>query len=257
MSTMSPPARCAAWRAASSSRSSLSRCARPGSSGPRRSSAGPTTSSAVLDDIGNSIVASISAEIETVERNRAMLKAPNSLNAWEAYHRGLWHMYRFTRGENEQARHFFEHRRCSSTRPSPAPMPACPSPIGKMPSSAGATATGTARCAFETAGQSLLVDDHNPAAHWAMGRALWLRGDRTTIPARAGTSRRPQPQFRARPLRAVLRAVAVGRPASGDRIVGSFAPSVARSTRCCSACWAHGPWRMSGSASSTRRPNGR
>ena len=30
--------------------------------------------------------------------------------------------------------------------------------------------------AFETAGQSLIVDDHNPAAHWAMGRALWLRG---------------------------------------------------------------------------------
>ncbi|TIN62419.1 MAG: transcriptional regulator, partial [Mesorhizobium sp.] len=61
----------------------------------------------VLDDIGNSIVSSISAEIETVERNRAMLKAPSSLNAWEAYHRGLWHMYRFTQAENEQARHFF------------------------------------------------------------------------------------------------------------------------------------------------------
>jgi tetratricopeptide (TPR) repeat protein len=30
--------------------------------------------------------------------------------------------------------------------------------------------------AFETAGQSLMVDDRDPAAHWAMGRALWLRG---------------------------------------------------------------------------------
>jgi hypothetical protein len=29
--------------------------------------------------------------------------------------------------------------------------------------------------AFETAGQSLIVDDRDPAAHWAMGRALWLR----------------------------------------------------------------------------------
>jgi tetratricopeptide (TPR) repeat protein len=29
--------------------------------------------------------------------------------------------------------------------------------------------------AFETAGQSLFVDDRDPAAHWAMGRALWLR----------------------------------------------------------------------------------
>lgn len=30
--------------------------------------------------------------------------------------------------------------------------------------------------AFETAGQSLMADDRDPAAHWAMGRALWLRG---------------------------------------------------------------------------------
>ncbi|HET9642463.1 MAG TPA: hypothetical protein VFP68_03675 [Burkholderiaceae bacterium] len=33
----------------------------------------------------------------------------------------------------------------------------------------------TAR-AVEAAGRSLAVDDRDPAAHWAMGRALWLRG---------------------------------------------------------------------------------
>ncbi|MER8864696.1 transcriptional regulator [Mesorhizobium sp. M0751] len=131
---------------------------------------------AVLDDIGNSIVSSISAEIETVERNRAMLKAPNSLNAWEAYHRGLWHMYRFTRMENEQARHFFDIA------------------LKLDPTFARAYAglsfahwqnafqrwgdrDQESALAFEAAGQSLLVDDHNPAAHWAMGRALWLRGE--------------------------------------------------------------------------------
>jgi tetratricopeptide (TPR) repeat protein len=31
--------------------------------------------------------------------------------------------------------------------------------------------------AYEAAGRSLMVDDRDPAAHWAMGRALWLRGD--------------------------------------------------------------------------------
>ncbi|MER9563978.1 transcriptional regulator [Mesorhizobium sp. M0571] len=131
---------------------------------------------AVLDDIGNSIVSSISAEIETVERNRAMLKAPNSLNAWEAYHRGLWHMYRFTRAENEQARHFFD----MALKLDPTFARAY----------AGLSFTHwqnafqrwgdrdqESAMAFEAAGQSLLVDDHNPAAHWAMGRALWLRGE--------------------------------------------------------------------------------
>ena len=131
---------------------------------------------AVLDDIGNSIVSSISAEVETVERNRAMLKAPNSLNAWEAYHRGLWHMYRFTRTENEQARHFFD----IALKLDPTFARAY----------AGLSFTHwqnafqrwgdrdqESAMAFESAGQSLLVDDHNPAAHWAMGRALWLRGE--------------------------------------------------------------------------------
>lgn len=131
---------------------------------------------AVLDDIGNSIVSSISAEIETVERNRAMLKAPNSLNAWEAYHRGLWHMYRFTPAENEQARHFFA--RALEIDPTFARAYAGLSFThwqnafqrwGDRDRESG--------LAFESAGHSLLVDDHNPAAHWAMGRALWLRGE--------------------------------------------------------------------------------
>src|SRR3546814_1499208 len=48
----------------------------------------------VLDAIGDRIVASIAGEVEAAERSRALLKPPDSLNAWEAYHRGLWHMYR-------------------------------------------------------------------------------------------------------------------------------------------------------------------
>jgi DNA-binding SARP family transcriptional activator len=131
---------------------------------------------AVLDDIGNSIVSSISAEIEMVERNRAMLKAPNSLNAWEAYHRGLWHMYRFTRTENEQARHFFG----MALKLDPTFARAYAGLSFTHWQNAFQRWGGRDResaLAFETAGQSLLVDDHNPAAHWAMGRALWLRGE--------------------------------------------------------------------------------
>src|SRR5262249_20723875 len=31
--------------------------------------------------------------------------------------------------------------------------------------------------AFDAAGGSLLADHRDPGAHWAMGRALWLRGE--------------------------------------------------------------------------------
>lgn len=128
----------------------------------------------VLDEIGDRIVSSIASEIETVERNHAILKPPNSLNAWEAYHRGLWHMYRFTKAENEQAQNFFQ----MALRLDPTFSRAY----------AGLSFTHWQNAfqrwadrgqesdrAFEAAGQSLIVDDHDPAAHWAMGRALWLR----------------------------------------------------------------------------------
>jgi DNA-binding SARP family transcriptional activator len=130
----------------------------------------------VIEDIGNSIVSSIAAEIATVERNRALLKAPNSLNAWEAYHRGLWHMYRFTRQENELAQHFFGE----ALKLDPTFARAYAGMSFTHWQNAfqrwGDRDRETA-LAFESAGHSLLVDDRNPAAHWAMGRALWLRGE--------------------------------------------------------------------------------
>lgn len=129
----------------------------------------------VLDEIGNRIVASIAGEIETVERNRAVLKPPNSLDAWEAHHRGLWHMYRFNRADNEQARHFFQQ----SLRLDPTFARA----------HAGLSFTHFQNAfqgwaergpeidrAFATAEQGLMADDRDPATHWAMGRAHWLRG---------------------------------------------------------------------------------
>jgi DNA-binding SARP family transcriptional activator len=128
----------------------------------------------VLDEIGNRIVASIASEIETLERNRAILRPPNSLDAWEAHHRGLWHMYRFNKPDNERARHFFQ----TAVRLDPTFARAY---AGLSFAHFQNAFQGWAKRepeidrAFEAAGQSLMADDRDPAAHWAMGRALWLR----------------------------------------------------------------------------------
>jgi TolB-like protein len=129
----------------------------------------------VLAEIGDRIVASIASEIEAVERNRAILKPPSSLDAWEALHRGIWHMYRFNQADNDRARHFYE----MALRLDPTFARAY----------AGLSFTHWQNAfqgwadrepeidkAYAAAGQSLMIDDHDPAAHWAMGRALWLRG---------------------------------------------------------------------------------
>jgi DNA-binding SARP family transcriptional activator len=129
----------------------------------------------VLDQIGNRIVASVAHEIEMVERNRAVLKPPNSLDAWEAHHRGLWHMYRFNKTDNERARQFFA--RAVALDPTFARAYAGLSFAHFQNAFLGwKRSKPEIDRAFDAAGKSLMVDDRDPAAHWAMGRAMWLRG---------------------------------------------------------------------------------
>lgn len=130
----------------------------------------------VLDEIGNGIVSAIASEIETAERNRAILRPPESLDAWEAYHRGLWHMYRFTDAENEQAAEFF--RRSAQLDPTfSRAQTGLSFTHWQRAFQRWGDRDDEARRAIATAEQSLLIDEQNPAAHWSMGRALWLVGD--------------------------------------------------------------------------------
>jgi DNA-binding SARP family transcriptional activator/tetratricopeptide (TPR) repeat protein len=129
-----------------------------------------------LDDIVERIVAAIAEEIEAAEVHRALLKPPGSLDAWEAYHRGLWHMYKFNGPDNRDAERFFRsaialdptfaraHAGLSFTHFQNAFLDLTPDRDRQI------------ELAFVTAGHGLSADSHDPAAHWAMGRALWLRG---------------------------------------------------------------------------------
>ena len=129
----------------------------------------------VLDEIGNRLVASIAGEIETLERHRAILKPPSSLDAWGAHHRGLWHMYQLRQADNAQARHFFD----AALRLDPTFSRAY----------AGLSFThfqdafqnwhdrsASMEQAYRSAAQGLMADERDPAVHWALGRALMLRG---------------------------------------------------------------------------------
>ena len=129
----------------------------------------------VLDEIGSKIVATVASEVEKTECNRAILMPSNSLDAWQAHHRGLWHMYRFNQGDNAQAQHFFEL--AVRLDPTFACAYAGLSFTHFQNAFQGWVARETAiDRSFETASLSLLADERNPASHWAMGRALWLRG---------------------------------------------------------------------------------
>jgi len=130
---------------------------------------------AILDEIGNRIVASIAGEIETLERNRAILKPPSSLDAWGAHHRGLWHMYQLRRADNEHARHFFEMALRLDPTFSRAYAGLSFTHYQDAFQNWNDRAAGMEQ-AYRAAEQGLMADERDPAVHWAMGRALMLRG---------------------------------------------------------------------------------
>ncbi len=132
---------------------------------------------AVLDPIVDRIVAAIAEEIETAECHRAILKPPSSLDAWEAYHRGLWHMYKFTGPDNETAQELF--RGALALDPTFARAYAGLSFTHFQNVFLELTGERDRQIdlAFESAAKSVSADDRDPTAHWAVGRALWLRGE--------------------------------------------------------------------------------
>jgi DNA-binding SARP family transcriptional activator/TolB-like protein len=128
----------------------------------------------VLDSIVDRIVTAIADGIESAECQRALLRPPSSLDAWQAYHRGLWHMYRFNAVDNQQAAQLFQsalaldptfsraHAGLSFTHFQSAFLKLTPDHERHV------------QLALDAAGESISADDRDPAAHWALGRALWL-----------------------------------------------------------------------------------
>jgi tetratricopeptide (TPR) repeat protein len=148
-----------------------------------------------LSDTVGKVVAAIAEEIETEESRRAVLKSPASLDAWEAYHRGLWHMYKFTGPDNHHAEGLFRsalgldptfsraYAGLSFTHFQNAFLDLTPDRAHQI------------QLAFDAANDALGADDHDPAAHWAMGRALWLRGDHDESLVELGRSVELSPNF--------------------------------------------------------------
>jgi adenylate cyclase len=79
----------------------------------------PTDIFAVQDEITEAVVIAIVPALAEMERRRAARKPLESLSAWEAYQRGLWHHGRIGPAENEAAQRFY--RRAIDLDPNFAP----------------------------------------------------------------------------------------------------------------------------------------
>ena len=62
----------------------------------------------VQAEITDAVTIAIAPVIVEAERQRAVRKPPENLSAWEAYHRGMWHMAKHEAGEIVLARSYFQ-----------------------------------------------------------------------------------------------------------------------------------------------------
>jgi adenylate cyclase len=60
------------------------------------------------DEITEAVTIAIAPAIADAEQQRALRKPPQSLDAWAAYQRGLWHLSKFTATDNSVAQRFFQ-----------------------------------------------------------------------------------------------------------------------------------------------------
>ncbi|MBR1122027.1 winged helix-turn-helix domain-containing protein [Bradyrhizobium lablabi] len=62
----------------------------------------------IQDEMARQIAATIEPELSKVEQQLAARKAPENLNAWDCYQRGLWNLWRFTTPGFDSAEEYFK-----------------------------------------------------------------------------------------------------------------------------------------------------
>jgi TolB-like protein len=132
---------------------------------------------AVQTEISDSIAGSVETQIESTERGRSLLKPSESLDAWEAYHRGCWHMFKFRPEHYEMAEQFF-HRSIELDHSSPRPLSGLSFVHWQRAFlEISKDRAGEVARARELAEEALSLDPRDPQSYHALGRAYLLAGD--------------------------------------------------------------------------------
>ena len=64
----------------------------------------------IQEEMARQIAATIEPELSKVEQQLASRKAPENLDAWDCYQRGLWNLWRFTTPGFDSAESYFQRR---------------------------------------------------------------------------------------------------------------------------------------------------
>jgi TolB-like protein/Flp pilus assembly protein TadD len=133
------------------------------------------------DEITETLVAALQAEVGEFERELAHRKPPENLDAWASYQRGMWHVWRMNQpDELFEASRLFE--RAIDLDPDFAQSHAllAYALIAQIFLSFVDSPEDTLERALKYANKAVELDDQEPMAHLALGRIYMVRGEAET-----------------------------------------------------------------------------
>ena len=133
----------------------------------------------VQTDIAGLVVAAVEGEIEHRERQSAVLRPIESLDAWSAYHRANNLLFTFSPNKLAEAEHLLIQ--AAKFDPGFARVSAARSFLYWQRAflEIGENRDDDVRRAVEFAQQGVALDPHDPLTHWSLGRTAFLTTDAT------------------------------------------------------------------------------
>ncbi len=130
----------------------------------------------VQSEIASAVIVAVEAEITRDALQRAVASPSESMSAWTAYHRGCWHMYRFTGEDFDAAERCFAE--AAQQDPAMARVQAGLSFIAWQRAflEIGPDRQASVSRALEHAQHALDLDPRDPVSRMSVGRALLLDG---------------------------------------------------------------------------------
>ena len=150
---------------------------------------------AVQDEVTFAIVTAIEPQLAISERKRALRKPPESLDAWESYQRGLWHIFQYKPEDRDTTLGFF-HRaiELDSTFASAYAGLGYALYVYIILGASPDRQNDLGR-AFEASQTAVRLDEHDPFAWVALTRGHLLRGDHDAAIVAADTAISLNPNF--------------------------------------------------------------
>lgn len=131
---------------------------------------------AVQDEITQTVVGAIQPELSRTEQERARLKQPENMDAWDCYQRGIWHTYQRTKDDYELAQDLFHRAIAFDPNMSQAYAGLVETYFFQVADSNTANRDHTISEAIAAAQTAVDLDSRDAMAHYALGRAYTIAG---------------------------------------------------------------------------------